>query len=168
MAEQDNIQVARANVDRFSAKDWSGFGALLAPDCVYEEIGTGRRFQGRDQILRVSQEWAQAFPDARGTVHTVVAGGDKVALEITWEGTQSGPLPTPGGVIPPSGRRAAVRAVQVLTIADGKITENRHYIDIMALLAQIGAMGGGPSGMPPGAVPPGAMPPGGPPPLPPR
>jgi limonene-1,2-epoxide hydrolase len=50
-------------------------------------------------------------------------------------------MPTPDGQeLPPSNRRATVRAVQVMEIEDGKIKVTRHYFDLMTLLQQIGAM----------------------------
>jgi steroid delta-isomerase-like uncharacterized protein len=140
MADQDLIRVGRESVEAFSAGDWERFGATLAPESLYQEIGTGRRVQGRDQILEVVQTWKRAFPDAKGTVRNAIASGNNVVLEITWEGTQTGPLPIPGGTIPPSGKRVVVEAVQVLTCEGNKVKENRHHLDAMGLLEQIGAM----------------------------
>ena len=66
---------------------------------------------------------------------------DTVAIEPTWEGTQTGPTQTPDGQeFPPSNRRATVKAVQVMEIEDGKIKTTRHYFDLMTVLGQIGAM----------------------------
>ena len=64
-----------------------------------------------------------------------------MVIEITWEGTQSGPLATPEGQeLPPSNKRETVKAVKVIEIEDGKIKVLRHYLDLMTLLQQIGAM----------------------------
>jgi steroid delta-isomerase-like uncharacterized protein len=138
-ATQELIDVAREEVEAFSAKDWERFGSAYADDCVYDEIGTQRRVEGRDAVIETNREWTQAFPDAKGTITNVIAGDDTVAVEVTWEGTQSGPLAGPEGELPPSNRRAEVRAVQVLTFSDGKIKENRHYFDMGTLLQQLGA-----------------------------
>ena len=140
MAEQDLIRVARESVDPFSAGDWQRFKATIAPDAVYQELATQRRVQGADQIVQTVQGWRQALPDSRGTVTRALASGDTVVLEITWEGTQTGPLETPGGSIPPSGKRVTVQAVQVLTVQGDKIKENRHYFDMLGLLQQLGAV----------------------------
>jgi steroid delta-isomerase-like uncharacterized protein len=140
MAEQDPIGIARQSVDVFSHGDWAGFRAALAPEAVYVEPATGRRVQGADQIVAVSQGWRQVFPDATGTISTAVASGNIVTLEITWEGTQRGELAGPGGVIPASGKRVTVAAVQVVTVVGGKITETHHYFDMLGLLQQLGAI----------------------------
>src|SRR5919201_1687018 len=102
-AEQD-IQVVRDNVAAFSAGDWDRFRATMTADAVYHELGTQRRVQGPDQIVEIARTWRQAFPDTRGTITHVVASGNTVVAEITWEGTQTGALVGPGGTLPASGK----------------------------------------------------------------
>jgi steroid delta-isomerase-like uncharacterized protein len=138
MAEQDLIEVARQEVETFSQGDWDRYREIHSPDAVYDEVGTGRRVEGIEEIIDVNRSWREAFPDAKGTVGKTSASGDTVTMEITWEGTQSGPMEGPGGELPPSNRRATVRAVQVLEFADGRIKENRHYFDSMGMFAQLG------------------------------
>lgn len=140
MADHDLIKVARENIDAFNAADWERWKAVLAPDAVYDEVGTQRRIQGADQIVEALQGWKQAMPDAKGTVTNAFASGNTVTLEVTWEGTHTGPLAGPGGTIPASGKRQVTRAVQVITYEGDKAKEIRHYFDMMALLQQIGAM----------------------------
>ncbi len=139
MAEQDPIRVARENLEAFNAADWERLRATLTPDSVYDEVATQRRLQGADEIIEAFKGWKQAMPDAKGTVTNAVASGNTVTQEITWEGTQTGPLVGPGGTIPPSGKRQVTRAAWIATIEGGKITESRHYFDMMALLQQLGA-----------------------------
>ncbi len=140
MAKQDLIQRARENIEAFNAGDWNRYKALWTPDGVYHELATQRRLQGPDQQIEANRGWKEAFPDAAGKVSNVVASGNTVALEITWEGTQSGPLVGPGGTIPASGKRVVVPAAQVITFEGDRIKEARHYFDMMGLLQQIGAV----------------------------
>jgi hypothetical protein len=64
-----------------------------------------------------------------------------VAIELRWEGTQSGPLARPDGLeLPPSNKPISVKSVEVIEIEDGKIKVLRHYFDLMTILQQIGAM----------------------------
>ncbi|MGZ3319271.1 MAG: ester cyclase, partial [Isosphaeraceae bacterium] len=80
-----------------------------------------------------------AFPDAVGTVTSVIASGNRAALEVTWKGTQTGPLATAGGTIPASGNFQETPAVCVFAFEGGKIKESRMYFDSLTLLRQIGA-----------------------------
>ena len=140
MAEQDLIRAARDNVEAFNAGDWDRFKATLTADSLEEEVATQRRLQGVGQIEESAQGWKQAFPDVKGTITNVLATGNTVTMQITWEGTHTGPLAGPAGTIPASGKRVTVRAANVITFAGEKIKENHNYFDLMTILQQIGAV----------------------------
>ncbi len=142
MAEQENIQAVRNSINAFVAQDWERYRATLTPDSVYDEKATQRRVQGADQVVQIGQGWLKAFPDARATVNNTVASGDTVVVELTWEGSQTGALQMPTGELAPSGRRVVVPAVEVCTVQDGKVKENRHYFDVMGMMHQLGAIPG--------------------------
>jgi steroid delta-isomerase-like uncharacterized protein len=134
-----SVDVARENVEAFNAGDWERFGATLAVGCVYDEPATQRHLEGQAAILEANRGWKEAFPDAHGRVERTIAGDGMATLEITWEGTQTGPLHTPEGDIAPSSRRVVVKAAEVFEIDGDKIREAHHYFDMMGLLQQIGA-----------------------------
>src|SRR5262245_53723668 len=140
MAEQQALNLARGGIEAFSSNDWQRFKEGLAADAIYEELATGLWVQGPDQIVQAIQGWKQAFPDARGTITNAFASGNMVCLEITWEGTHTGPMAGPGGTIPASHKRTETSAVQVITIGGDKVKHTRHYFDSMSLLKQIGAI----------------------------
>jgi steroid delta-isomerase-like uncharacterized protein len=135
----DAIAVARGNIDAFNAGDWERFRNTLAPDAIYDELATQRRLQ-RDDAVEASKGWKAAFPDSKGTITNAFASGDQVTLEVTWEGTQTGPMESQMGTIPPSGKPVRIPAVQVVTVSGDHIKETRHYFDLMGLLVQIGAV----------------------------
>jgi steroid delta-isomerase-like uncharacterized protein len=138
---EESISAARAFTERYNAGDWDGMRDVIAPDAVYDEVGTGRRIEGADAILEVNKAWKAALPDSQGTIEDALSCDDRVVLRITWSGTQSGPLPLPtGGEIPPSNRQINVPACQIVRVADGKVVEAIHYFDMLTLLEQIGAM----------------------------
>ena len=136
----DAIALGRAVIEAFNAGDWAGFEAVIAPDGVYDEVGSQRRIEGASQTVEAMKWWKQAFPDATGTVTNALGGGNNAALQIRWEGTQTGPLEGPGGTIPPSGKRQVTEAVMLVTGDGERITLSQHYFDMMTLLQQIGAI----------------------------
>ncbi len=136
----DLAKIAREAVDAFNASDWERTKALVTPDYLYNEVGTQRRIQGPEEVVAALQGWKQAMPDAKGTVTSALASGNTVALEITWEGTHTGPLEGPTGTVPASGNRQVTPAAQILIFEGDKIKENHHYFDMMSLLKQIGAL----------------------------
>jgi steroid delta-isomerase-like uncharacterized protein len=135
------VDVARESIECFSSGDFDRLRSLLADDSHEEEYATQRRLEGADAQVDAARGWKRAFPDGHGTVHSATADGNTVTLELTWEGTQSGPLMTPDGQeLPASNRSGSVHACQVMEIEDGKIRSTHHYFDLMTLMQQIGAM----------------------------
>jgi steroid delta-isomerase-like uncharacterized protein len=139
MAGEELIRVARENLEAFNADDWARMKATMTNNSVYEEFATQRRIQGADQIIEANRGWKKAFPDAKGTETAVLSGDNVVVQEITWAGTNTGPLEGPAGEMAPTGKLATVRAVMVSTFEGDKIKETRHYFDLMGMLQQLGA-----------------------------
>jgi steroid delta-isomerase-like uncharacterized protein len=133
------VKIARQQVDAFSSGDWELLRGTLAPDSRYDELGTQRKIEGPEKIVELFKDWKAAFPDGAGTVTSAIASGDTAALEVTWKGTQTGPLTTAEGTIPASGKRQETPAAIFFTFEGDKIKESRHYFDSMTLLKQIGA-----------------------------
>jgi steroid delta-isomerase-like uncharacterized protein len=135
----DNARAAVEAIDAWSEDAKERHRSYFADDAVLREHGTGREVHGGDAIVDVHWGWRQSFPDGRGTIGTVVDGGDHVAVEVVWTGTHQGPLVTPdGGSIPPTGRSFSVPATMVLAMRDGRIDQMAHYFDLMTLLTQLG------------------------------
>ena len=72
-------------------------------------------------------------------MRNTLSSGDTAAIEVLWEGTHQGPLETPTGTVPPTGRPVAVEATLWITVSRGKATQIRHQLDLVALLQQVGA-----------------------------
>ena len=140
MAEQDLIPVARGAVEAFNASDWEEYKTAMTSDCVYDEVGTSRILRGVGEVIRCFQDWKQAMPDVRGTVTNAWAMGNTVVLEITWKGTQTGPLQGPSGIVPPTGKQQTTRAGWVLNFDGGKIKDSRHYFDMFSFMQQLGIL----------------------------
>ena len=138
MAESELIALARSTVEGFNASKPERYLAGFAPDVVYEEIATQRRVRGTSAVSECWEGWRKAMPDVNGTITGAVANGDTAVLEVTWTGTQTGPLVGPGVTIPASGKRLVTRAAFVFTIQGKKIQAMRHYFDMMLLLQQAG------------------------------
>ncbi len=133
-------QLARESIEAFNRADWDAIRAMSATGYVYEETGTGRRIEGVEAVIVVLQEWKAAFPDATGEITRSAISGDTAVLEIIWRGTQTGPLPTGAGVLPPSGRPIHTWATMWQRWDNGRLAEERHHLDVITMLAQLGAL----------------------------
>ena len=82
----------------------------------------------------------EALERPEGEVLGVVDAGGSVAVAFRLAGRQVGPLQTPAGPVPPSGRRVDVQIIDVLTLGDGRISEIRTVADWLGALAAVGAV----------------------------
>jgi len=135
--ERDTMSVAQEITEKFNQRDFAGIIEDGDGAVDYTEVGTGRRITDPDEMIALLQGWTTAFPDVRGTVLSAMRDGERLCLEIHWEGTHSGPLQTPAGTVPASGNHLSTRAVELLTIRDGRVVDSTHYVDVMTLMNQI-------------------------------
>lgn len=85
------------------ARDLDGLISTLTPDCVYELVESGHRWEGHDGARRFYTELLTAFPDIRFDLTDIVIGPQGVCEEADVSATQRAPwLGTPPGT-PPSG-----------------------------------------------------------------
>jgi steroid delta-isomerase-like uncharacterized protein len=135
-----SVDAALGLIEAYNAADWTRLEAQLAPDSLYEEFGTGRKARGSDEISGLFQDWKQAMPDSDGAVTSAVDGGDTAVLEVTWDGTFTGPWGTPDGPVDPTGRHQTSRACLVFTFEGDRIKELHQYFDSMSLMQQLGML----------------------------
>jgi predicted ester cyclase len=81
-----------------------------------------------------------AFPDLKHQILTTVQPGDAVAAEARFTATHTGPLASPNGDIPPTGKPVTLDYVDVARFADGRITSEHIYFDQVAFLSQLGLL----------------------------
>lgn len=137
MSEQ-LIDAAKAPIIAYNDKDWDAVKRAVSPNFVYDEVATHRVARGVDDVLALWQGWAAAFPDSRGSFEAAHVAGNTVVVEVTWRGTHTGPLKTPGGDIPATRKSIEMRACQIVDVADGKAQRIRQYFDMATMLAQLG------------------------------
>jgi predicted ester cyclase len=85
-----------------------------------------------------SRSFAVAMPDGKHTVTRVVQAGERFAFEGSWSGTHTGPLSTPGGEVPATGRVVTMPFCAVGTQREGRVATVSVYLDQLAMLAQLG------------------------------
>lgn len=73
------------------ARDLQGLIDTLAPDCVYEIIPTGQRWEGHDGARQFYTAFLGAFPDVRFALQDIVIGPQGVFEVAEMTGTHRGP-----------------------------------------------------------------------------
>ena len=130
-------QVATAYFDAIKARDVDAMAAVWKPGSIDHFYGMAE--------LRVPEDlraWFgnlfRAFPDFAMEVADMVAYGDKAAVRWTATGTFTGPGKFEG--LTATGSRVELEGLDLLTISDGLIVENRAYTNAMEMARQMGAM----------------------------
>ena len=84
--------------------------------------------------------FTDAFPDLRHEVLATVDDGQTVVAEIRASGTHTGPMASPSGDIPPTGKRFQVDYVDVWRFRDGMVASDHVYFDMYPFLTQLGLL----------------------------
>ena len=106
-------------------------------DDVAAEFPTGP-LTGRDALGGLVQAYITAFPGMTITRRNIWQDGDTAVAEIVFSGTQNGPMATPAGELPASGRAVTFPLVDTFTMRDGKVAEHRVYWDNLSFMTQLG------------------------------
>ncbi|MEU3606438.1 ester cyclase [Streptomyces sp. NPDC035033] len=89
---------------------------------------------GARALKRVWETLLTAFPDIRVTVEETVAEGDRIVSRNTVTGTHLGDYRG----LAPTGRTVEYGEIFIFRVADGRITEIRGVVDVLAQLRQLG------------------------------
>ena len=114
----DHKSHASSVVETFNNDDWDGASRFFGAS-TYNELGT--------QL------------SLKGTITGAEEVGNQVILEVKWHGTHTGPLATPQGEIPPSGKSHTTPSAWIFDYEGDSLVESRHYFDMLTILQQIGA-----------------------------
>lgn len=135
------VAAAERHVSAFNRHDLEDHASNETADITWTQPGVS--VTGQEAVATVQQALWTAMPDARIDLVTRLASADIVMSEEVLSGTQTGPLVTPAGTLPPSGRAVRMPFVTVQQVRDGKIAAERIYFDQLDFLGQLGVAPGG-------------------------
>ena len=104
---------------------------VLADDFVAH--GVGSRPAGPDGMRALIATWRTAFADWQDHIEEIVAEGDLVVIKIAARGTHTGPLLG----IEPTGEAVSWGMIEMVRVADGKITEQWGYSDFSDVVRRL-------------------------------
>ena len=138
----DNAAFVRGLYEAWNDRDFNKFAEAMAPAGKVGVMGSGDTFEGPEGAIRYGETWANAFPDGKITIDTLVADGDHVVVEFTGRGTHTGTLATSMGDIPATGKAVTLKLCDSLDLRNGKVEMQRSYIDTASMMAQLGLTAG--------------------------
>ncbi len=139
MSVEENLQKIDASIEAFNDHDVERFAGLRAESHVFQAPDLPEPLKGREALREYLQGFVDAFPDGQVEKLRAFGQGDWAVVEFAFTGTNSGPLPGPGGKAIPATNKP-VRFVEriVLKFEDGEITAEHHYWDQLGLMSQLG------------------------------
>jgi len=133
------LRVVEVWKDAVSRGDMDAFGALYAPDALLFVPLSPEPIKGRQAIQQYEGGFHCAFPAGTLSVLRSLSGGDRIAVEWEYSGTNTGPLATAAGVLPPTNQRMSVRGASFFRVdLPGLIAEECRYYDTRSLFQQLG------------------------------
>jgi steroid delta-isomerase-like uncharacterized protein len=121
-----------------NAKDMDRVVSMISPSAeVYSPIGS---FTGGEAYREWMQMHFRAIPDFTHEIRGLaVESGQTLAFELHATGTMTGPLATPKGDVPPTGKTVDVSAADFWRFdEDRRIVEYHLYFNLLDFLGQLG------------------------------
>lgn len=137
---QDNRNIVNSVHDHFSKKELDEAAALIADQFQWTIVAFDMTMNGREGFNQGFMSFATAFPDSQIHHKNTVANGDQVVVEYDFVGTHTGPLATPTGPVPPTGKAVNIPGIEVYGLQNGKVISLRTYFDAATMLRQLGLL----------------------------
>jgi len=98
-------------------------------------------WEAPDELGKTVEVYAAAFPDMHRELYDFWVDGNAVVVRLALQGTQTGPLASGFGVLPPTGNRIDAPCADIWEIDDdGKITKFDCYAEGTIIFAQLGIL----------------------------
>lgn len=139
----DNIQTVR---DLYAAAeghslDLETFLSFFSGEAYVRNVPAGTEFRGQE-IALVASGMADAFPDIHREIFDIYAMNDVIVVELAIRGTHKGPLVTPGGTVPATGKAIDVPCCDVFHMRKGKVISFHCYNAASIMMEQLSPLGG--------------------------
>lgn len=143
MSRQDVERIDDQGIAAWDQHDPDAFVALLADGFVWHDATMPEPMRNADAARQYVQAWVTAFPDMRITRTNRLVDEDKVACELEFSGTNTGPLTMGGQEIPATGKQVTGHGTYFARVQEGKIVEFSTHPDVAEMMAQLGLMSSG-------------------------
>jgi steroid delta-isomerase-like uncharacterized protein len=137
----DVEKIVRTAYEVAERQDVATWISLFADDGVFIDNSIGVTYQGPDELGKTVEVYAAAFPDMHRELYDFWVDGNTVVVRLALQGTQTGPLVSGFGVLPPTGNRIDAPCADIWEIDDdGKIKKFDCYAEGTIIFAQLGIL----------------------------
>jgi ketosteroid isomerase-like protein len=137
MNNEQIIRHAYAVAEQVDLKGWTD---CFTPDGTFTDMSINVTYRGPAELGKTVEVYAKAFPDMHRELFRFFNMDDVVVVELALQGTHKGPLPTPMGVVPPTGKRMDAPCCDVFRLVNGKIQSFNCYPSGTVIFSQLGIL----------------------------
>jgi ketosteroid isomerase-like protein len=137
--KNDNVAVVRDVYAVAERVDLEGWMNAFTPDGVFTDNSVGISYRG-EELKEVVRNYAKAFSNMHRELFRTYSDGNVVIVQLALQGTHDGPLKTPFGVLPATGKKMDAPCCDVFELVDGKIKRFDCYPEGSIILAQLGVL----------------------------
>ena len=124
-------------VAAWGARDADLIASYHADDGIFHLHSNAEPVRGREAIRETFAGLLSVFPDLTFVEQELISGEWGWVVRWRMSGTLAAPYPAGSKVAEP-GSSFAIDAIDMITVADGKLTAKHTYLDWNAALAQLG------------------------------
>lgn len=132
--EKANLSTTQAMFDALNKHDLKGLEAFLADDYKGMTVAEPKD-ANKKESLAGTKELFGGFPDVKITPVKSWAAGDYVVIEGTFEGTNTGDMPT----MKKTGNKVSSRFLEVCKFTNGKVQDDWLFYNGAAMMSQLTA-----------------------------
>ena len=126
-------------MEAFNNHDAEKVVVFYAPDAILIDPSYNEPQIGRDAIRKDYEKLFRSFPDILVSRQKFLVNDSTASWEIKLTGTNTGPIETPDGTIPPTDRPFELLASIFAEIdSEGRFHRVRRYYDNFTLMKQLG------------------------------
>ena len=126
-------------LDAVNRGDLDGLVDMCQPDI--ELSNPDGSVRGADGVRSAFGSLIEATSERTSQVSNIIEARDSVVAEFVFSGRHTGPLTTPMGPVPATGKTLTMAIIGVYDLRDGKLAASRGMFDRLDLAVQLGLLG---------------------------
>jgi ketosteroid isomerase-like protein len=120
-------------------KDLEGWKSRFTDDGIFTDESVGTTYRGPELDYPV-RNYGTAFADMHRELYDLWTIGDTVIVRLALQGTHTGPLETPFGTIPATGKSMNAPCADIFELENGKIKRFDCFPEGSVILTQLGVI----------------------------
>jgi len=138
MTEEEMKARAERSLEIYNEGNLVLIDELYAPEFVSHNYATNEEVVGLDTFKESITSLRTQYPDFNLTFDEIIVKDDKAVFLWTVTGTNTRPIQTPAGELPPTGKKVRVSGVSISRRVNEKIAEEWIYFNVLDMVIQLG------------------------------